>query len=166
MSPEPSTSFDRRAIPDTASESHWETADGARIRRIDWPVAAENARGSILFMPGRGDHYEKYLETLDEWAREGWHVTASDWRGQGISGRLGKDGLTGHIDDFGIWTADLAVLWDKWVAETPGPHVLVGHSMGGHLVLRALVEGAQHPMRRCSPPRCSAWSARRGRYGC
>lgn len=145
MSPEPSTSFDRRAIPDIARESHWETADGSRIRRIDWPVAAENARGSILFMPGRGDHYEKYLETLDEWAREGWHVTASDWRGQGISGRLGKDGLTGHIDDFGIWTADLAVLWDKWVAETPGPHVLIGHSMGGHLVLRALVEGRATP---------------------
>lgn len=145
MSPEPSTSFDRRAIPDAASESHWETADGSRIRRIDWPVAAETARGSILFMPGRGDHYEKYLETLDEWAREGWHVTASDWRGQGMSGRLGKDGLTGHIDDFGIWTADLAVLWDKWVKETPGPHVLIGHSMGGHLVLRALVEGRATP---------------------
>ena len=145
MSPEPSISFDRRAIPDTAKESHWEAADGAKIRRIDWPVAAETARGSILFMPGRGDHYEKYLETLDEWSRDGWHVTASDWRGQGISGRLGKDGLTGHIDDFGTWTADLAVLWDKWVAETPGPHVLIGHSMGGHLVLRAMVEGRATP---------------------
>ncbi len=133
--------FDRRVIPDRAQESHWKAGDGAEIRRIDWLPAVDGAaRGSILFMPGRGDHYEKYLETLDEWARHGWRVTASDWRGQGTSGRLGKDGLTGHIDDFGTWTADLAVLWSQWVKETPGPHVLIGHSMGGHLVLRALVE--------------------------
>ena len=109
--------IDRRVIPDGARESQWEAADGAKIRRIDWQPQAEGTgtqpRGSILFMPGRGDHYEKYLETLDEWARAGWHVTASDWRGQGTSGRLGKDGLTGHIDDFGTWTADLAVLWTE-----------------------------------------------------
>ena len=140
----PANTIDRRVIPAVAQESHWEAADGAKIRRIDWQPHGDGegtaARGSILFMPGRGDHYEKYLETLHEWARAGWHVTSSDWRGQGTSGRLGNDGLTGHIDDFGTWTADLAVLWQKWVAQTPGPHVLIGHSMGGHLVLRALVE--------------------------
>ena len=138
--------IDRRVIPEAAEESHWQTEDGAQIRRIDWMPAGEGtARGSILFMPGRGDHYEKYLETLDQWAQAGWRVTASDWRGQGVSGRLGMDGLTGHIDDFGTWTADLAVLWSKWIKETPGPHVLVGHSMGGHLVLRALVEKRASP---------------------
>jgi len=136
------TPIDRRVIPATASESHWQAADGARIRRIDW---SGGQRGSILFMPGRGAHYEKYLETLDQWARDGWHVTASDWRGQGMSGRLGHDGLTGHIDDFGIWTADLALFWAQWTSETPGPHVLIGHSMGGHLVLRALVEHRATP---------------------
>jgi lysophospholipase len=99
------------------------------------------ARGSILFLPGRGDFYEKYLETLDEWHRAGWQVTAADWRGQAGSGRLGKDAVTGHIEDFGIWIDDLAALWASWVAETPGPHVLAAHSMGGHLVLRALVDG-------------------------
>ncbi|MBD58850.1 MAG: lysophospholipase [Citromicrobium sp.] len=139
--------FDRRAIPSAATEGHWQAGDGTNIRRIDWQPQGEpgSARGSILFMPGRGDHYEKYLETLDEWAREGWRVTASDWRGQGTSGRLGRDAHTGHIEDFGIWTADLAVLWSQWKAETPGPHILIGHSMGGHLVLRALVEKRVDP---------------------
>ncbi|WP_370178356.1 alpha/beta fold hydrolase [Alteriqipengyuania sp.] len=142
----PVNAIDRRVIPAAAEESHWQAADGAKIRRIDWPSQGEgSARGSILFMPGRGDHYEKYLESLDEWSRAGWRVTASDWRGQGTSGRLGNDGLTGHIDDFGTWTADLAILWDQWVKETPGPHVLIGHSMGGHLVLRALVEKRATP---------------------
>lgn len=149
MPAESATPFDRRAIPSSAIESHWQTTDGKQIRRIDWQPQGDNGgkatRGSILFMPGRGDHYEKYLEVLDQWAREGWHVTASDWRGQGTSGRLGKDALTGHIEDFDTWTRDLAVLWDRWTSETPGPHVLVGHSMGGHLVLRALVEKRATP---------------------
>lgn len=136
--------IDRRAIPPHARESVWHAADGHAIRRIDWPGAAP-ARGSILFLPGRGDFYEKYLETLEQWHKAGWRVTAADWRGQAGSGRLGKDAVTGHIDDFDIWVDDLAALWAGWMAETPGPHVLAGHSMGGHLVLRALVDGRVHP---------------------
>ncbi len=139
--------IDRRAIPAAATESTWTAADGHVIRRIDWaPLAAAGAlRGSILFLPGRGDFYEKYLETLEEWHRDGWRVTASDWRGQAGSGRLGKDAVTGHIADFGIWVDDLALLWERWVAETPGPHVLAAHSMGGHIVLRALVAARVKP---------------------
>lgn len=137
--------FNRRAIPKGASEGHWQTADGHAVRRIDWQAAPGQVQGSILFLPGRGDFYEKYLETLDHWASLGWRVTASDWRGQAGSGRLGKDGVTGHIDDFATWVADLAQLWCAWKTETSGPHVLAGHSMGGHLCLRALAEGAVDP---------------------
>ncbi|WP_328598013.1 alpha/beta hydrolase [Croceibacterium salegens] len=136
--------FDRRAIPPAARESKWQTPDGYVLRRIDWPAPAK-ARGSILFMPGRGDAYEKYLETLDHWNRQGWAVTAADWRGQAGSGRLGSDPVTGHIDDFATWTTDLAALWREWSRENAGPHVLAGHSMGGHLVLRAVAEGAVAP---------------------
>ena len=72
-------------------------------------------------------------------------MTAADWRGQAGSGRLGLDAVTGHIDDFATWVGDLAVLWWQWKAQTPGPHVLAGHSMGGHLVLRAAAEGVVDP---------------------
>jgi lysophospholipase len=137
--------FNRRAIPAGAIETYWPAADGHPIRRIDWPAQTETARGSLLFMPGRGDCYEKYLETLDYWHLQGWQVTASDWRGQAFSGRLGADAYTGHVDDFAIWVGDLAELWHQWTASTPPPHVLVGHSMGGHLVLRALAEQAVNP---------------------
>lgn len=91
-------------------------------------------------MPGRGDFYEKYLETFEHWRRRGWRVTAADWRGQAGSGRLGADTLTGHVSDFGHWIADLAALWRNWAEARSGPLVLVGHSMGGHLVLRAVAE--------------------------
>lgn len=145
--------FDRRAIPAEAREGTWLAADGWAIRRIDWPrpsgtvggTVGGTARGSILFLPGRGDCYEKYLETLDQWHRGGWHVTALDWRGQAGSGRLGADGVTGHIDDFSTWTADLAAFWADWHGQTPGPHVVIGHSMGGHLALRTIAEGGIAP---------------------
>lgn len=150
----PPRAFDRRAIPEYARESIWRAPDGHAIRRIDWPGAANadvagegagNPRGSLLFMPGRGDAYEKYLEALDHWHCNGWSVTAADWRGQAGSGRLGLDAVTGHVADFGQWIDDLAALWSEWKASTPGPHVLVGHSMGGHLVLRAVAERRVDP---------------------
>ncbi|MBW8752883.1 MAG: alpha/beta hydrolase [Sphingomonadales bacterium] len=147
----PVEAADRHAIPQAARESFWTARDGYAIRRIDWaPPQAGDARGSLLFMPGRGDSYEKYLETLSHWHARGWQVTAADWRGQAGSGRLGTDAVTGHVDDFAIWVQDLADFWANWrrpVSQggVPGPHVLVGHSMGGHLALRAVVERKVDP---------------------
>ena len=135
--------IDRRAIPDAATESHWQAEDGWSIRRIDW--RADVPKGSILFLPGRGDIYEKYLETLHGFWTNGWNVTASDWRGQAGSGRFSEEPNVGHVDDFATWIADLAWFWKIWAAQTPGPHILMGHSMGGHLVLRALAERAVDP---------------------
>ena len=137
--------FDRRAIPPDAREGRWPAPDGHAIRRIDWPESGNPARGSLLFLPGRGDAYEKYLETLAHWHAQGWRVTALDWRGQAGSGRLGADEVTGHVDDFGDWVADLAAFWREWADENPGPHVLAGHSMGGHLALRAVAERKFRP---------------------
>lgn len=146
--------FDRRSIPGTATETRWTLPDGQALRRIDWPGTggSEGAgqgtaapRGSLLFLPGRGEFYEKYLETLDFWASEGWRVTAIDWRGQGMSGRLGADAVTGHVADFAVWVDDLAAFWAQWRAATPGPHVVVAHSMGGQIALRALAEARIAP---------------------
>ena len=97
-------------------------------------------RGTILFQGGRGDIFETYLETFDHWHHAGWTVESFDWRGQGGSGRMSADPMCGHMGDFGPWIDDLAAYWDDLVVRTTGPHVLAGHSMGGHLVLRALAE--------------------------
>lgn len=133
-----------RAIPDAARETRWHAPDGFAIRRIDWvPHAA--ARGAILFMPGRADFYEKYLETLDDWARRGWHVTALDWRWQAGSGRYYPDPQIGGVDDFSTWINDLAAFWQTWAQTVQGPRVLIGHSMGGHLALRAVAEACVAP---------------------
>lgn len=148
VSETPLKPIDRRAIPVHATESLWTAQDGHKLRRIDWPGAGTGGtpRGSILFFPGRGDNYEKYLETLEEWHRAGWRVTAADWRGQAGSGRLGNDAVTGHIDDFATWIDDLQSFWPGWKTATPGPHILAAHSMGGHLILRGLAEGKVDPV--------------------
>ena len=130
----------RRAIPADAGVSTWEAADGWPLRRFD---RAGAGRGAILFQGGRGDVFEKYLETLDHWYARGWSVSAFDWRGQGGSGRLGRDPLVGHADDFAPWIADLEGFWRGWPAAEP--RVVVSHSMGGFLTLRALADGAIRP---------------------
>ncbi|MDE1467009.1 alpha/beta fold hydrolase [Aurantiacibacter sp. D1-12] len=139
--------FDRRAIPHDATEGMWLAPDGHEIRHIDWPdpPAGVALRGSMLFMAGRGDAYEKYLESFEHWRLQGWRVSAADWRGQGGSGRLGNDAATGHIDDFDLWVEDLATYWSMWAKGRAGPRVLAGHSMGGHLTLRAVIDKALDP---------------------
>ncbi|WP_445192006.1 alpha/beta fold hydrolase [Sphingomonas sp. Tas61C01] len=135
----------RRALPAEAAMSSWTASDGWPLRRFDWPVPAGTVRGSVLFQGGRGDIIEKYLEAMTHWHDAGWAVTSFDWRGQGGSGRTTADPHVGHASSFAPFVDDLSVLWHDWRAATPGPHVVMGHSMGGHLVLRAIVEGAIDP---------------------
>ncbi len=132
----------RRAIPAAARITRWRAPDGWDHRRFDWPAPEHlRARGSLLFQVGRGDIFEKYLELFAHWHARGWSVSAFDWRGQGGSGRLGTHPHCGHIDRFERYGEDLAAFAAEWRAGGPGPHVAIGHSMGGHLVLRALAGG-------------------------
>jgi lysophospholipase len=134
----------RRAYPEESAIGVAIMRDGWQLRSFDWPNAGES-RGSILFQGGRGDFIEKYLESLAHWHGQGWGITSFDWRGQGKSGRLCDDANVGHVDDFAIWIDDLAEFFVRWKATTPGPHIIIAHSMGGHLILRALVEARITP---------------------
>ncbi len=136
-----------RRFPDGARLTQWQAADGWPLRHLHVPHAPATAapRGSILWLGGRGDFIEKYVETLTGWSAQGWVIDSFDWRGQGGSGRLSDNPNVGHVENFAKWIADLAAFYRNWSASTPGPHVVMGHSMGGHLVLRALAEGAILP---------------------
>lgn len=126
-----------RSHPAEAVFSSWTAADGWPVRRMDWRRAEGSpARGNLLFAGGRGDFIEKYLEAYSDWHAAGWEVTAFDWRGQGAS--RGSD--AGRAIGFEEMTADLAGLIADWRTERPGPHVAIAHSMGGHLLLRALID--------------------------
>lgn len=135
-------SLDRRAWPEGGLLDQWAAPDGWLLRRFR---LGSGARGQMLVLGGRGDVLEKYLEVMAYWAAQGWAVTTFDWRGQGGSGRLTDNVMTGHIADFGQWIDDLGAFATDWRKGTDGPHVMLGHSMGGHLLLRALAEGVVAP---------------------
>lgn len=161
----------RRALPRDAEISYWSAPDGWRVRCLGWP--ANPVRGTIVFAGGRGDIFEKYLETFDHWHRAGWTIRAFDWRGHGGSGRLTNSATVGHLDTFAALVSDLAELLRSF-DDLPRPLVVIGHSMGGHAVLRALAEGAiqpdaailHSPMLKIRTP-LGAWlSERLARYQC
>jgi len=130
----------RRTIPVGMNFTQWHAPDGWALRSFDWPQQGQ-ARGSMLFLSGRGDFVEKYLEVLIHWHAQGWALAGFDWRGQGGSGRLLPDPLVCHQPDFDPLVDDLAAFVAHWTASTPGPHVIVAHSMGAHLTLRMLARG-------------------------
>src|SRR5512146_2949978 len=133
--------IDRTTHPEGAIFSSWKAKDGWNVRRMDWLQAGPSqARGSLLWAGGRGDFIEKYLEPIVHWHGAGWNVTSFDWRGQGGS-RGGT--AAGHLDSFDPLIDDIDGFVEEWLAATPGPHILIGHSMGGHLLLRFLAE--RHP---------------------
>ena len=128
----------RRRHPDGARFVSWAAPDGALLRRMDWPQpGGARPRGSLIFAGGRADFIEKYLEALGHWHDRGWQVTSFDWRGQGASERP-----FAALDSFDPLVDDLAALLGAWRAAGPPPYVAIGHSMGGHLLLRTIVERA------------------------
>ena len=129
--------MDRRRHPEGMIFHDWRAADGWRLRAFDWPVGAP--RGRLLFLGGRGDFAEKYLEAMAHWRTRGWSVSGFDWRGQGGSGRILADPLLNHLDAFDPLLDDLADYVAGWRGDT-GPNVVVAHSMGGHFLLRLLIE--------------------------
>nr|WP_244867429.1 alpha/beta hydrolase [Vannielia litorea] len=111
--------------------------DGVRVRLGWWP--AEGAKGTILFFPGRTEYIEKYGRAAREYVAAGWNMTAIDWRGQGLADRPLDDPATGHVDEFEDYQRDVDTMVEA-VGMLEGaalPRVLIGHSMGGCIGLRA-----------------------------
>ncbi len=133
--------FNARAYPEGMTIDRWHAPDGWDHRRWSWPAPPRRAiRGSMIFQVGRGDIFEKYLESLAAWHDEGWNLTGFDWRGQSGSGRFLVDPTIGHAESFDPWIADLEAFIARWRATAAGPHVIAAHSMGGHIAMRYLVD--------------------------
>lgn len=127
----------RWTLPEGAVFETRVMADGWRLRTVFWPGNPAGP-GSILFLTGRGDFIEKYAETFHDLVDAGWGVMSFDWRGQGLSGRLGDTAMKGHSPGFDIWLSDLDTVTGRFQAIMPKPWFAIGHSLGGHLLLRHL----------------------------
>ena len=121
------------------------TADGLSLRLQHWPPTTlfAGARGTVQLVHGLGEHIGRYGWLAAQLNAAGWRVVGHDHRGHGRS-----EGRRGAIPDSHSLLADLALVLDA--VRQPGPHVLLGHSMGGLIAARFVAEALA--------PRPAPWS--------
>ena len=95
------------------------------------------ARATLVLTHGMGEHSEAYVQSAASLARMGYTIHAWDLRGHGRS-----EGKRGHIDHFGDFTQDLSqfILYLQKNGLLKEAFALVGHSMGGLITMKYLVE--------------------------
>lgn len=114
--------------------------DGVRTRIAYW--VPENARGTLLLCPGRTEFIEKYVHIAGALYNRGYATIVIDWRGQGLADRMLDDRRIGHVDRFSDFQLDLQAMRDAAIRlDLPRPWHILGHSMGGAIALRAVMEG-------------------------
>jgi alpha-beta hydrolase superfamily lysophospholipase len=99
-----------------------------------------HARGpqrlALVMVHGFSAHAGLYRHVGAAFASQGIAVTQFDCRGHGRS-----QGRRGHVDDFADYLEDLGAVVAWACARSPSlPWALAGHSLGGAIVLAALLE--------------------------
>ncbi|WP_225562118.1 alpha/beta hydrolase [Rhodanobacter sp. DHB23] len=108
--------------------------DGQPLRLHDWPLP-QAPRGGVLIVHGLGEHAGRY-QALARWFNaRGYAVRGYDQRGHGES--PGPRGVLSHPDDL---LADLAVVHADYARTLGAAPLLLGHSMGGLVALRAVLD--------------------------
>jgi len=82
---------------------------------------------------------EKHQENIEALLSRDYCVWSLDWRGQGLSSRPLPDPQKGHIDTFETFLTDFhGFIEDIVVPESGRPALMIGHSMGAHILMRYL----------------------------
>jgi lysophospholipase len=116
------------------------TSGGARLRTAVFERASGGNPGRVCaLLHGQTEFIEKYGEVIGELQARGFTVATFDWRGQGLSSRSLEDRRKAHIRDFRDYDEDLATFLEQVVKPLgrSAPFALA-HSMGAHILLRAL----------------------------
>jgi len=112
--------------------------DGRRLRVAQFEPEKKSRRVCVL-LTGQTEFIEKYLEIIGELNRRGLVVATFDWRGQGGSARALANPLKSHVGDFSEYDDDLASFLEQVVMPiSPAAPLVLAHSMGGHMALRAM----------------------------
>ena len=125
------------------------TPDKRHLRAGVWSLPdGKPRRGICVLLNGMSEFLEKYNEVAEELGARGFVVASLDWRSQGASERTRAGNRASHVASFEEYDADLAALLLQAVEplqrSSPSPVIALGHSMGGHILLRFLHE---HPRR-------------------
>lgn len=121
--------------PDWTWKSH-QAEDGTRLR---WGETGNRdaARASVVIVPGYTATLDMYGEHVDYLARSGMHVVGVDMRGQGGSERHREEQPEKlWVDDFSVYSDDLAAFIEAQAFPQNRPTILLGISFGGHVATR------------------------------
>lgn len=105
------------------------------------PSGGAAARAAILWVCGWSDHRTRWRAPAERLRDAGYAVYVLDQRGQGDSG-----GVRGHLSRFSQLLGDLQAFRRMVRQQGNLPHVLLGHSFGGLVVLRYLETQPSDPV--------------------
>lgn len=116
------------------TESFFESADGLRLYYQQWSSA--NPRAQLVITHGLGEHSDCYDDFARELADYDLKVSAWDLRGHGRS-----QGARGAIADIYQLTQDFEIFVNfiLKLGRANEPVLLMGHSMGGLVLLKSLL---------------------------
>ncbi|SOE16373.1 lysophospholipase [Hoeflea halophila] len=127
---------DGNPVPGNHVTGWFKSAGDKRLRYAIFKSHVPVARGTVVLLQGRNESIEKYYETIRHFTNRGLWVATFDWRGQGLSDRLTKNPLRGHVRRFRDLEADLSAFLETVVLpEARLPFCLVAHSMGALVAL-------------------------------
>jgi alpha-beta hydrolase superfamily lysophospholipase len=119
----------------TYDEGTLSASAGASLYYQSWKPADKPA-AVLLIAHGLAEHSGRYEHFAKFFVMRNYAVFALDYPGHGKS-----DGDRCHIGKFSDYTDSVALLLDRVHEEFPGtPVFLVGHSMGGLVAIRFLIE--------------------------
>jgi alpha-beta hydrolase superfamily lysophospholipase len=112
--------------------------DGQTLYLRDWPNPS--ARHAVLIVHGLGEHSGRYEQLAQWFLARGYAVRSYDQRGHGHT--PGQRAAIRHGDDL---LRDLAVVYQDYAASLGRPPLLLGHSMGGAVALRTVLDERIEP---------------------
>ncbi|WP_051302229.1 alpha/beta hydrolase [Salibacterium aidingense] len=95
---------------------------------------SETPLAALVIIHGAGEHHGRYEWLIERLNNQGFHVISGDLPGHGRT-----RGKRGHIDSFDQYI-DTVYAWYKEAAAFDVPVFIFGHSMGGLITIRALME--------------------------
>jgi alpha-beta hydrolase superfamily lysophospholipase len=106
--------------------------DGVELTQTIWP-ADGTAIGTVVVVHGLGEYSGRYSALAADLCNAGWEVHATDLRGHGRS-----PGARGSIPSATAMQDDIRAMAQFARTTTPGPVIVLGHSMGGAFAAAAL----------------------------
>jgi lysophospholipase len=127
--------------PDGWAWGYVRVGDGS-VQRYGVSATAVGPRATILILPGYSEPAEKWFETVRRLNEDGYTVWVLERQGQGGSERLTPWRDLGHVDSFDPDVAAVRALVNVVIRpKGDTPLIVLGHSAGGLVALRAVETG-------------------------